>query len=65
LLAGAVVLAVTAAGVLILLSRPPADEGLALAPILTVPLDTAIPVAGRAMGDPAAPVTVVEWGDYQ
>jgi protein-disulfide isomerase len=29
------------------------------------PLDATIPQDGRTMGDPNAPLTMVEWGDYQ
>jgi protein-disulfide isomerase len=31
----------------------------------TAAIDATIPREGRVLGDPNAPVTVVEWGDYQ
>jgi hypothetical protein len=44
-----------------LLTRPP-DLG---PPIVAAePLPASIPVEGRTMGSPDAPVTVLEWGDY-
>ncbi len=61
-LIGAVVAAVVVAGVLILVNRPQSGGS----PIVTAaPLPASIAFSGRTMGDPAAPVSVVEWGDYQ
>lgn len=61
-LGAAVAAALLVAGVLIFINRP-RDTG---APIqLSAPLSESIPVAGFVMGDPAAPLSVVEWGDYQ
>ena len=61
-LGGAVVLAIAVVAVLILANRP-ADEPAEL--LVANAIDDAIPTDGRALGDAAAPVTVVEWGDYQ
>lgn len=60
-LGAAVLAALVVAGGLIFLSR--GDESAAVA--IAEPLLAAIPSAGRVLGDPAAPVTLVEWGDYQ
>jgi protein-disulfide isomerase len=65
-LGGSVAVATVAAIGLILLSR--ADGGSAStlpAVVAAAPIDPAIPRDGRALGDPASPVTLVEWGDYQ
>lgn len=59
---GAVVVALVAAVGLILVNRP-RDAG---APIVAAePIPASIPLNGMTMGDPAAPLNVVEWGDYQ
>lgn len=59
---GAVVVALAVAAGLILVNRP-RDTG---APIVAAePLPASIPLAGLTMGEPDAPLTVVEWGDYQ
>lgn len=61
-LAGAIGAALVVALVLILLNRPQ-DTG---APILAAdPLPASIPSEGMTLGAPDAPVTLVEWGDYQ
>lgn len=53
---------VVVAVVSFLVARPrPADLWVNSVPELAAD----IPVNGRTMGDPAASVTVVEWGDYQ
>lgn len=59
-LGGVVAVAVIAVVALIVLNQDDAGEVVA-AP----PLEASIPTDGRVMGDPNAPVTVVEWGDYQ
>lgn len=61
-LGGAVVLAMVVAAALILANRP-TDEPAEL--LVANAIDEAIPTDGRALGDAAAPVTIVEWGDYQ
>lgn len=38
-----------------------AEPAITIAP----PIPSSIPTSGRVMGDPAAPVKVIEWGDYQ
>lgn len=63
-LAGAVGVAVVVVTVLILLNRP--GEVGDNPPVQAATLDYgAIPRDGRVLGDPGAPVLVVEWGDYQ
>ncbi len=57
---GVVAIAVVALLVFFVFVRKPAAPEVALAD----PPAEGIPVAGRTMGDPNAPVTVVEWGDY-
>jgi hypothetical protein len=62
---GAIVLAVVVAIVLIAVNRDKGSDS-NLPSIAAAPaLDTSIPTDGRTMGDPNAPVTFVEWGDYQ
>ncbi len=64
LLGGAVAIAVTAVVVLILANRP--TTGDEVTPVQAVTSDYGdIPRDGRVLGDPNAPVLVVEWGDYQ
>jgi len=61
-LIGAIVAAVVVAGVLILVNRPQSGGS----PIVTAaPLPASIAFSSATMGDPEAPVSVVEWGDYQ
>ncbi len=61
-LVAAVAAALVVAVLLILVNRP-RD---AAAPIqLAAPLPASIPLDGTVMGDPAAPLSFVEWGDYQ
>ncbi|MEX1023162.1 MAG: thioredoxin domain-containing protein, partial [Dehalococcoidia bacterium] len=63
LVLGAIVLAVLAAAVLIFLNRPGGagvDGGEAF-----VPRDHDALEAGRLLGDPGAPVTLIEYSDYQ
>ncbi len=64
MLGGAVAVAVIAVIVLILVNRPASgDES---APVTTVASSyDDIPRDGRVLGNPNAPVLVVEWGDYQ
>ena len=59
LLGGSVVIA------LAMISEPqPRNSG--LPPIQPAPeTHPNIPTSGRTLGNPSAPVTVVEWGDYQ
>ncbi len=60
--AGAIVVALVVAVGLILVNRP-RDAG---APIVAAePIPASIPLTGMTMGDPDAPLSVVEWGDYQ
>lgn len=58
---GSIVLAVVVVGVLILANRPGGDgpSGEAYAPVARAQ------AAGRIEGDPGAPVTIVEYADYQ
>lgn len=64
LFGGLVAVAIIVAIVLILVNRP--SGGSDLPPIIAAqPLPQNIPTDGRTMGDPNAPVKVVEWGDYQ
>jgi protein-disulfide isomerase len=60
---GAVILAVVAALVLILANRG-GGSGLP-AVVAAAPLETGIPTNGTTIGDPKAPITVVEYGDFQ
>ena len=61
-LGGAIGAAVLVAIVLILLNRPQS----AGAPIVAAaPLPASIPVNGTTMGAANAPISIVEWGDYQ
>jgi protein-disulfide isomerase len=61
---GAVAIAVVAAFVLIVANR---DSGGANLPavVAAAPLEAGIPADGLTIGDPNAPVTVVEYGDFQ
>jgi protein-disulfide isomerase len=63
ILGGVVAVAVIAAVVLILLNRP-ATSGDDLA-LLASPIPAGVATDGRLLGDPAAPVTIIEYGDYQ
>jgi protein-disulfide isomerase len=60
---GAVAIAVVAASVLILANK----GGGSSLPIVVAaaPLENGIPADGTTMGDPSAPITVVEYGDFQ
>jgi len=61
----AVGVAVIAVALLILFSRDSTSSA-ANDPINDPPpMVTDVPLEGRAMGDPNAPITFVEWGDYQ
>jgi protein-disulfide isomerase len=64
LLGGAVAVAVVAAVALILANRPAASDEIASVQAVTSNYGE-IPRDGRVLGDPNAPVLVVEWGDYQ
>lgn len=58
----AVLVALVAAIALIVLNRP---APVTIAGIIVAdPPPEGIPTAGRTMGDPAAPVHLIEWGDY-
>ena len=59
--AGVVLAAAAIALIAFFFTRQPAVAPVAVAPTL----EQDIQVAGRTMGDPNAPVKVVEWGDYQ
>jgi protein-disulfide isomerase len=65
--AGAIVVAVVAVVVLILVSGGGGDgESSDLPAVVAAPaIDASIPQDGRVLGDLNAPVTVVEWFDYQ
>ncbi len=55
--------AVAVLALIVFLVTRPRPEG---PPVATAPaLAAEIPTDGRLMGNPEAPVTVVEWGDYQ
>jgi protein-disulfide isomerase len=64
MLGGAVAGALVVVAVLVLVNRPAASDD-------STPVQPAasnygsIPREGRVLGDPSAPVLVVEWGDYQ
>jgi hypothetical protein len=58
---GVVAIAVVALLVFFVFVRKPGTPSVEIA----APLDPGIPAAGRTLGNPDAPVTVVEWGDYQ
>lgn len=62
ILAGAVGVALVAVLVLVLVNQPWSGDEIDVAPAMP---DIGQPVAGRVLGDPNAPVRVVEWGDYQ
>ncbi len=61
-LGGAVAAALVVALVLILVNRP-RDTGAPI--VLAAPLPESIATSGFMMGDPDAPLSVLEWGDYQ
>jgi protein-disulfide isomerase len=51
---------------LIVISQRSDDNGTGLPALVAAnPLDASIPSDGRVLGDPNAPVTLVEWADYQ
>ena len=58
---GAIAAIALAALLFFVFTRKPDAPPVAVAP----PMEQGIAAAGRTMGDPNAPVTVVEWGDYQ
>ena len=62
ILAGAVAVALVALLVLVLINQPWNDEEIIVADATP---DIGQPTAGRLLGDPNAPVRLVEWGDYQ
>jgi hypothetical protein len=64
LLGGAVAVALVLAVGLIALNRPGGGPELPAIAAVASPYPD-LPAEGRVLGDPAAPVTVVEWGDYQ
>lgn len=41
------------------------DEGDGLLPVVAASSEITAPIDGRVAGEAGAPVTVVEWGDYQ
>lgn len=61
-LGGAVLLAIVVVAALILANRP-ADEPAEM--LIANTSDEALTTDGRVLGDAAAPVAVVAWGDYQ
>lgn len=63
ILGGVVAVAIAAAAILVLLNRP-ATSGGDLA-ILASPIPAGVAADGRLLGNPEAPVTIVEYGDYQ
>jgi protein-disulfide isomerase/predicted nucleic acid-binding Zn ribbon protein len=66
MIGGAIALAVIVVGTLILLNRAD-DEGDASDVALTMPppRDASIPQDGRSLGSPDAPLTIVEYADFQ
>jgi len=64
---GAIALAVIVVGALIFLNRPDDDDDDAVDLALTTPpaRDTSIPMDGRTLGNPDAPVTIIEYADFQ
>lgn len=62
LIGGIVLAAVIIAGLLIFLNRP---TGTGELQIMAAPIPEGVPVNGRVLGDPNAPVTIIEYGDYQ
>lgn len=48
-----------------ILSGNDAEDAADFTPFVAAELDPSIPIDGRAIGRPDAPVTLVEWGDYQ
>lgn len=58
---GAIAALALAALLVFVFTRKPDAPPVAVAP----PMEEGIAFAGRTMGNPDAPVTVVEWGDYQ
>ncbi len=62
IIGGIVLAAVVAAGLLIFLNRPTATSELQ---IIAAPIPEGVPTNGRVLGNPDAPVTIVEYGDYQ
>ncbi len=65
MIGGAVVVAVAVVGALILLNRPDDDDASDLA--LTIPpaRDASVPTDGRTLGNADAPLTIVEYADFQ
>lgn len=62
-LGGALGIALIVALILILASQEETDSLPAV--VAGKPVDASIPRDGRVLGDPGAPVTLVEWADYQ
>ena len=62
---GAVVLAVVVVGALILFNRPDDDDASGLALTIPPPRDASVPTDGRTLGNPDAPLTIVEYADFQ
>jgi protein-disulfide isomerase len=64
-LGGAVGAALAIAFTLIIINQPDGGSNALPAVEAAAPGEAGIPTSHRTIGDPSAPVTVVEWGDYQ
>lgn len=66
LLSGVLAIAlIVAVGLIVLSQRGDGTGGGLPALVAASPLDASIPNDGRTLGNPDAPVTIVEWADYQ
>lgn len=62
---GAVALAVVVVGVLIAINRPDDEETIDTAITVPAARDASIPHEGRTLGNPDAPMTIIQYADFQ
>jgi hypothetical protein len=64
-IAGGIAAAIVLIAVIAYAASRGGDEGDGLLPVVAMASEISAPIDGRIAGEAGAPVTVVEWGDYQ